>query len=156
MRQPIMAINGLVFCPEHARVESQLATLQAEARHTLRGLLPQLTLPERLATTDELGRLGDTVPHLVSVEMVLPAHQGGQATISIAGDDLTARGAIAGGFAVGGGYRLFPKRSVCLRSKLGWEPAAAASRHSEPQRHCRSNNHHYAEQLRRSWEWQWE
>ncbi len=81
-------IDALPAGAEHARVESQLATLQAEARHTLRGLLPQLALPERLLTTDELGRLGDTVPHLVSVEMVLPAHQGGQATISIAGDDL--------------------------------------------------------------------
>ena len=69
-------------------MESQLATLQADARHTLRGLLPQLALPERLLTTDELGRLGDTVPHLVSAEMVLPAHQGGQATISIAGEDI--------------------------------------------------------------------
>jgi hypothetical protein len=82
------ASDALPAGAEHDRVESQLATLQADARHTLRGLLPQLALPERLATTDELGRLGDTVPHLVSVEMVLPAHQGGQATISIAGDDL--------------------------------------------------------------------
>ena len=82
------AIDALPAGAEHDRVESQLATLQADARHTLRGLLPQLALSERLLTTDELGRLGDTVPHLVSAEMVLPAHQGGQATISIAGDDL--------------------------------------------------------------------
>jgi hypothetical protein len=80
------ASQALPAGAEHDRVESQLATLQAEARHTLRGLLPQLALPERLLTTDELGRLGDTVPHLVSAEMVLPAHQGGQATISIAGE----------------------------------------------------------------------
>jgi Domain of unknown function (DUF5667) len=82
------ASNALPAGAEHDRVESQLATLQADARHTLRGLLLQLALPERLLTTDELGRLDDTVPHLVSAEMVLPAHQGGQATISIAGEDI--------------------------------------------------------------------
>jgi len=69
-------------------VESQLAVLQADARHTLRGLLSQLALLERLLTTDELGRLGYTVPHLVSVKIVLPAHPNGQAIISIAGDDI--------------------------------------------------------------------
>lgn len=82
------AINVLPAGLDHDRVESQLATLQADARHTLRGLLPQLALPERLLTTDELGRLGYTVPHLVSVEIVLPAHPNGQAIISIAGDDI--------------------------------------------------------------------
>ena len=82
------ASSALPAGAEHDRVESQLATLQADARHTLRGLLPHLALPERLLTTDELGRLGDTVPHLVSAEMVVPAHPNGQATISIAGDDI--------------------------------------------------------------------
>jgi len=82
------AINALPAGVDHDRVESQLATLQADARHTLRGLLPQLALPERLLTTDELGRLGDTVPHLVSAEIVLPAHPNGQAVISIAGEDI--------------------------------------------------------------------
>ncbi len=82
------AIDALPAGAEHDRVESQLARLQADARHTLRGLLPHLALPERLLTTDELGRLGDTIPRLVSAEMVLPAHQGGQATISIAGEDI--------------------------------------------------------------------
>ncbi len=82
------ASQALPAGAEHDRVASQLARLQTEARHTLRGLLPQLALPARLLTTDELGRLGDTVPHLVGAEMVLPAHQGGQATISIAGEDI--------------------------------------------------------------------
>ncbi len=81
-------INALPAGAEHNRVESQLAILQTDARHTLQGLLPQLALPERLLTTDELGRLGDTVPHLVSAEIVLPAHPNGQAVISIAGDDI--------------------------------------------------------------------
>ena len=82
------ASHGLPAGAEQDRVESQLATLQAEARHTLRGLLPQLALAERLLTTDELGRLGETVPHLVSAEVIPPAHQGGQAIISIAGEDI--------------------------------------------------------------------
>src|SRR5258708_25850654 len=62
--------------------------MKADARHSLGGLLPQLALSERLLTTDELGRLGDTVPHLVSAEIVLPAHPNGQAVISIAGEDI--------------------------------------------------------------------
>ena len=81
-------IDALPAGAEQDRVESQLARLQADARHTLRGLLPQLALSERLLTTDELGRLGDTVPHLVSAEIVLPAHPNGQAVISISGEDI--------------------------------------------------------------------
>jgi hypothetical protein len=82
------AINALPAGTEHDRVGSQLATLQADARHSLRQLLPQLALPERLLTTGELGRLGDSVPHLVSAEIVLPAHPNGQAVITIAGDHI--------------------------------------------------------------------
>ncbi len=82
------AIHALPTGADHNRVESQLATLQADARHTLRGLLPQLAFLERLLTTDELGRLGDSVPHLVSVAIVLPAHPNGHAIISIAGDEI--------------------------------------------------------------------
>ncbi len=82
------AINALPAGADHNRVGSQLATLQADVRHTLQGLLPQLALPERLLTTGELGRLGYTIPHLVSAEIVLPAHPNGQATVSIAGDDI--------------------------------------------------------------------
>jgi Domain of unknown function (DUF5667) len=82
------ASNALPAGAEQDRVESQLATLQAAARHTLRGLLPQLALPERLLTTDELGRLGDTVPHLTRVDLTLPVHPNGQAVINISGDDI--------------------------------------------------------------------
>src|SRR5260370_33451952 len=82
------ASDALPAGAEHDRVASQLATLQAEARHTLRGLLPHLALSGRPLTTDELGRLGDTVPHLVSAEMVLAAHPRAQTTISIAGENI--------------------------------------------------------------------
>ena len=54
----------------------------------MQGLLLRLALPERLATTEELGRLGATVPQLTSVTVTLPAHGNGQATVSISGTDL--------------------------------------------------------------------
>ncbi len=82
------AINTLPAGPDRDRLSGELATLKADARHTLRGFLFRLALPERLATTEELGRLGDSVPHLYSVEITLPAHPNGQTTISITGDDL--------------------------------------------------------------------
>ena len=81
-------IQGLPAAPDRDRLSSELATLKGDARHMLRGLLPQLALTERLLTTDELGRLGDTVPRLQSVEIVLSAQPGEHATISITGDNL--------------------------------------------------------------------
>jgi hypothetical protein len=50
--------------------------------------LPQLALTERLLTTDELGRLGETVPRLQSVLIVLTAHPVEHAVISITGDNI--------------------------------------------------------------------
>jgi Domain of unknown function (DUF5667) len=82
------AIQGLSSEADRTRLGSQLAALEGEARHTLRGLLPRLALAEALLTTDELGRLGETVPRLRSVEIALPAHPNEQATISITGDDV--------------------------------------------------------------------
>ena len=49
----------------------------------------RLTVEERLATTDTLADLGDSVPHLQDVQFILPAHSGGQATIIITGSDET-------------------------------------------------------------------
>lgn len=83
-------IAALPAGSDHTRLTGELSTLQADARHTLRGLLLQLAVPERQATTDELGRLGDVVPHLREVDLTLPAHPKGQASISISGDDLQA------------------------------------------------------------------
>jgi len=81
-------IQGLPSAPDRDRLSSELATFKGDARHMLRGLLPQLALAERLLTTDELGRLGDTVPRLQSVEIVLSAQPDEHATISITGDNL--------------------------------------------------------------------
>jgi hypothetical protein len=82
------AVAALPAGPDHSRLSGELAALQADARQSLLGLLPRLAVPERLATTDELGRLGGSVPRLTSVVLTLPAHPNGQATISISGNDL--------------------------------------------------------------------
>src|SRR5215469_8285510 len=81
-------IDALPAGAEHERLANELAALKADAGHTLRGLLSQLALAERLATTGELGQLGDTVPHLANVAITLPVHPNGQARISIAGEDI--------------------------------------------------------------------
>jgi hypothetical protein len=82
------AINALPAGSDHDQLASDLAALKADARQTLQGLLLRLALPERLATTEELGRLGATVPHLTGVTVMLPTRPNGQATVSISGDDL--------------------------------------------------------------------
>lgn len=84
----VKAINAVPAGTYHDRLASELATLQEDARHTLRGFLPQLALPESLQTTGELGRLGDIVPLLKSVVIVLPAHPNGHASISISGQGI--------------------------------------------------------------------
>ena len=86
------AIRGLSSASDREHLSSELATLEVDARQTLRGFLPQLALAERLLTTDELGRLGYTVPHLQSVDVEitpLSAHPVEHAaTISISGDNI--------------------------------------------------------------------
>jgi uncharacterized protein DUF5667 len=83
------AIAGLSAGSDRERLSGELAALEVEARQKLRGFLPQVDLAERLVTTDELGRLGETVPHLLSVEITLQGQVNEPtATISISGDDL--------------------------------------------------------------------
>lgn len=53
----------------------------------------RLDLPERLAliaTTEELGRLGDSVPMLTYAMVILPTHPNGRATIRLEGSGLEA------------------------------------------------------------------
>ncbi len=68
---------------ERDRFASQLSAFKADARHTLHKLLPQLNVAERVATTNELRRLGDTVPSLQNV--LVAASANGSAIISISG-----------------------------------------------------------------------
>jgi len=84
------AIHALPPGSSQRQLVSELATLKADARHTLRSFLSQLALTERLATTAELGHLGDWVPVLNSVEIDLPSHPNGQATIRITGTGIQA------------------------------------------------------------------
>lgn len=80
------AVQGLSSALDRERLSSELATLKVDGRQKLRGFLPQLALAERLVTTDELGRLGDTVPRLLSVEINLMGSSNEHiATISISG-----------------------------------------------------------------------
>ncbi len=83
-------IDALPAGADHTRLAGELAALHAEARSILRALLLRLAVPERQATTDELGRLGETVPHLRQVELTLPAHPNGLASIRISGENMQA------------------------------------------------------------------
>lgn len=82
------ATQALPAGPDRDRLRNELARLEVETRHTLRGFLPQLDVPERLVTTDELGWLGDTIPRLLSVEIILWAHPSDHAVISISGNNI--------------------------------------------------------------------
>ncbi len=83
-------INALPAGADRTRLSGELASLLADARRTLRGLLLRLAVPERLATTAELGLLGDTIPQLTQVDLTLPAQPNGQATVRLSGADLQA------------------------------------------------------------------
>jgi hypothetical protein len=85
------AIDKLPAGAQHARLASELASVKRDAIQELRSLLPRLALPERLATTGELARLGDTVPTLTHATLVLPEHPNGQATIILEGSMIQAK-----------------------------------------------------------------
>jgi hypothetical protein len=112
LRSAAQAVNALPADQDRTRLVGELTTLEADARQTLHGLLLGLAVPERQATTDELGRLGDTVPQVTQVDLTLPAHPNGQASISISGEDLQAGAALlvdgrpvpANGSLQNGGY----------------------------------------------------
>jgi len=78
-------VNVLPAGADRTRLSGELASLRADARRTLRGLLLRLAVPERLATTAELGRLGDTIPQLTQADLTLPTQPNGQATIRLSG-----------------------------------------------------------------------
>jgi uncharacterized membrane protein YgcG len=81
-------ISSLPAGADQDRLTTELATLKSDAIDTLHSLLPRLGLAEQFATTDELGRLGAAVPQLASVEVTLPAHPNGRATVTIQGANL--------------------------------------------------------------------
>ncbi|HTK09038.1 MAG TPA: hypothetical protein VL485_17850 [Ktedonobacteraceae bacterium] len=81
------SVEALPAGPDKDNLSSKLTTLKGDARQELHKLLPHLVLSEKLLTTDELGRLGDTVPRLEKVVMLV-SHPQKQATITITGYDL--------------------------------------------------------------------
>jgi hypothetical protein len=84
----VQSINQVPAGPQRSQLQSNLAALETHARQVLRGFLPRLNLQERLATTDALADLGDNVPHLRSVQLVLPTHSSELATVIIDGSGL--------------------------------------------------------------------
>ncbi|HZR42210.1 MAG TPA: hypothetical protein VFB12_18975 [Ktedonobacteraceae bacterium] len=84
----IQTINGLPGGSDHQRLLNELEDLKTETRQTLRELLPRLTIAERQTTTNELGRLGDSVPELTNASMVLTMQPKEEAIISITGSHL--------------------------------------------------------------------
>lgn len=82
------AINALPAGSQSNQLTHELASLKLDAIHTLRSLLSQLAFPARLATTDELARLGESVPRLVNGTLTLPAHPNESATINLSGSDI--------------------------------------------------------------------
>jgi hypothetical protein len=85
--QMTRSIQTLPPGPDRDNLANKLMKLKADARQMLRSLLPHLALSEQIMTTDELRRLGDTVPNIDSIVMVV-AHPQKQATITIMGNNL--------------------------------------------------------------------
>ena len=81
-------IQALPAGPDQNRLTKELTTLQTDARQTLRKLLDKLGVPERVLTTAELGRLGETVSSLTQAQITLAAQPDGQASVSISGSHL--------------------------------------------------------------------
>lgn len=83
-------INALSTEPDHTQLMSKLVALKNDMRHTLRNFLPRLNLTEQVLTTRELGRLGDAVPELEDIQVILPGHPNEPATITIKGSGIQA------------------------------------------------------------------
>jgi hypothetical protein len=82
------AVKKLPAGAQQTQLTGELASVKHDAIQVLRTQLPRLALPEQLATTDELARLGDTVPILSRASLTLPAHPSDRATVSFTGLDL--------------------------------------------------------------------
>lgn len=79
------SINALPAGDEKTLLNSQLSQLKGEARQKLHGWLHALAAAAGVATTSELGRLGELVPQVSSASIVLPAHPKGNALIHVMG-----------------------------------------------------------------------
>lgn len=81
-------INALPGGAGHTQIVGELSTLKSTARHTLHGLLPGMTLSERLATTQALQHLGEIMPNITHVFMLTVLFPPKQAIVTITGTNL--------------------------------------------------------------------
>jgi hypothetical protein len=77
---------------DRKRLVHACEALKMRARRVLRDGLPKLSLSERLLTTNELRHLGDPVTQLNSAVIMVSSPSPTQATISLAGNHLSAEG----------------------------------------------------------------
>jgi hypothetical protein len=84
------AIEALPENAQRAQLASQLNTLEEDARQDLYVFLPNINLAGELATTSELGKLGETIPRLSSATVVFSLYPGGPVLISFAGSGIQA------------------------------------------------------------------
>jgi hypothetical protein len=85
LRNAALAINALPVDARRVQLAAELTGQQTDAVHVLRDLLPALSFAERLATTAELARLGNTVAIVLAAAVTLPPHPNGHALISLSG-----------------------------------------------------------------------
>lgn len=82
------SINALPAGAEKTRLAGQLDNLRNDARKELQEFLHTLASSASLATTAELGQLGEQIPQLSGATIVLPAHPKGTATIRLSGSGI--------------------------------------------------------------------
>lgn len=82
------SINNVPAGTQRTQLLDGLNALVRQARQELRGFLPTLNVTESLATTTELGLLGESVPRLTAATLTLPARSDTSATISVSGSDI--------------------------------------------------------------------
>lgn len=90
LNKAAQSIHALSDETQKTQLAGQLALLKKDARQKLRGLLHTLTSTASVATTTELGHLGEPIPQVSSASIVLPAHPKESATISITGSGIQA------------------------------------------------------------------
>lgn len=84
------AVNSLPVGTQRQQLAVELADLKSDAVRVLRGCLSGLDLPARLATTDALARLGESVPRLSGGTFTFVPRPEQGATLRLSGANLPA------------------------------------------------------------------
>jgi hypothetical protein len=88
LQHAALVINTLPNNAHRLQLATELQKLRAGAAHLLRSLLPGLSLAERLETTAQLARLGDTVARVFQGVVTLLSHPNWHAQVSLSGRNL--------------------------------------------------------------------